>query len=598
MPPKKLKIKKVTTKRSMAVQGFNIQGSDNLIKGATVVDNTAEIGNAEEELIVQGFNLPESSKNNILEDTLVKDNKIIEISYESDDEEITEWQNIHPSFTLKLVQSWQLFGFTVDQCRDWINTSPPNQQEQAIQEPLYYVWLKDLKGYTPENFLNESNEQKLRTEYQQLQMQVKPILKHVIGKGGYGEVYYGEWKLQEVAVKKLYLSPHNTSESELKSIQREIDILKNLRNRHIIQYYGTYSDDQEILIIMDYAENGTLANFINDNKDKEHDWSFNTGLIKQMTLGLVYIHHENIIHRDLKSMNILLANNYQAKISDFGLAKTKDISSSRSKDIKGTLRWMAPELLKGKKHSEQSDIYSLGMVIWEIAAKSTIPFRDIDNSSLYFHIIKNGKETIPVGTPQNIHNIIQQCWKDDLDERITLKGILEEIGVDKLSLQVIFTSQLPEPSNFIDFQNSTNGQILNSKQDNVSKSVEFNISNLEELREQNEQLTTEEVLNHGNYEELIKTDELVEKQKELNIINSELQSLYLSYESLKSKPRIEQLINRNKKKEIKGKIASYLSQVEKLTSEIEEKKKMIELSSLENEAEELSLQTHQEISRK
>jgi len=57
-----------------------------------------------------------------------------------------------------------------------------------------------------------------------------------------------------------------------------------------------------------------------------------------MTLGLVYIHHENIIHRDLKSMNILLANNYQAKISDFGLAKTKDISSSQSKDIKGTLR--------------------------------------------------------------------------------------------------------------------------------------------------------------------------------------------------------------------------------------------------------------------
>jgi len=176
--------------------------------------------------------------------------------------------------------------------------------------------------------------------------------------------------------------------------------------------------------------------------------------------------------------------------------------------------------------------------------------------------------------------------------------MLEEIGVDKLSLQVIFTSQLPEPSNFIDFQNSTNGQILNSKQDNISKSVEFNISNLEELREQDEQLTTEEVRNHGNYEELIKTDELVEKQKELNIINSELQSLYLSYESLKSKPRIEQLVNRNKKKEIKEKIANYLSQVEKLTSEIEEKKRIIELSSLENEAEELSLQTHQEISHK
>jgi serine/threonine protein kinase len=74
-----------------------------------------------------------------------------------------------------------------------------------------------------------------------------------------------------VAVKKLFLSLPNTSESDLKDIQKEINILKNLRNRHVIQYYGTYSDDQELLIIMDYAEKGTLAKFINDNQNKEHN---------------------------------------------------------------------------------------------------------------------------------------------------------------------------------------------------------------------------------------------------------------------------------------------------------------------------------------
>ncbi|CAG8821716.1 6962_t:CDS:1, partial [Racocetra persica] len=74
-----------------------------------------------------------------------------------------------------------------------------------------------------------------------------------------------------VAVKKLYLSPNNVSKSDIETIIKEVETLKKLQNRHIIQYYGVYSGDQEILIIMDYAENGTLTKFINDNKDKEHD---------------------------------------------------------------------------------------------------------------------------------------------------------------------------------------------------------------------------------------------------------------------------------------------------------------------------------------
>jgi len=77
--------------------------------------------------------------------------------------------------------------------------------------------------------------------------------------------------MQEVAVKKLNLSPHNTSNSDIKNIRKEIDILKNLRNKYIIQYYATYSDEHELLIIMDYAESGTLTKFINDNKNKEHN---------------------------------------------------------------------------------------------------------------------------------------------------------------------------------------------------------------------------------------------------------------------------------------------------------------------------------------
>ncbi|CAG8473892.1 14672_t:CDS:2 [Ambispora leptoticha] len=136
----------------------------------------------------------------------------------------------------------------------------------------------------------------------------------------------------DVAIKKLFLSLPNTSESGLKDIKREINILKNLRNRYIIQYYGLYSDDQELFIIMDYAENGTLT---------------------------------KIIHRDLKSMNILLDKHLQVKISDFGLSRTKNISSSQSTHgIVGTLRKEtipdnAPEVGNDKKNSQLLDLQNL-----------------------------------------------------------------------------------------------------------------------------------------------------------------------------------------------------------------------------------------------
>ncbi|KLL02570.1 MAG: hypothetical protein MRERC_1c192 [Mycoplasmataceae bacterium RC_NB112A] len=264
----------------------------------------------------------------------------------------------------------------------------------------------------------------------------KPIFeeKDEIGSGGFGKVYHGKWKFQDVAVKKLNLSPHIK-----KDVEREISNLKNLRNnKYIIQYYGTHSDNQEFLIIMEYAENGTLTKFINDNKNKEQDWKLSNEFIKQIVLGLTFIHHENIIHRDLKSMNILLTNNYhQVKISDFGLSRTKNISSSQTKDIKGTLQWMAPELLRDKNYSEQSDIYALGMVIWEIAAKCTMPFKCIDYSILAYHIISGKKETIPSDTPRNIQNIIRQCWKDNPAERIALANILEKIRVDKSEIQSV-----------------------------------------------------------------------------------------------------------------------------------------------------------------
>ncbi|CAI2164574.1 18995_t:CDS:2 [Funneliformis geosporum] len=142
-----------------------------------------------------------------------------------------------------------------------------------------------------------------------------------------------------------------------------------------------------------------------------------------MALGLAYIHHENFIHRDLKSMNILLANNYEVKISDFGLSKTKTM---------------------------------------KIAAKCTRPFEDIDDNSV----------------------------ENDPSKRITLLSILEIIKSDS------YASRLLESSNL---SKSRNGQEINDHFRKFSQSLKFDIG---EINKDTKQLTPEEVLNHGNLEQL------------------------------------------------------------------------------------------------
>ncbi|CAG8786173.1 3126_t:CDS:2, partial [Racocetra persica] len=268
-------------------------------------------------------------------------------------------QMIHRINSTAPVQTTSLIQF-----RDSASSMYNSQQFIANQTQLITKQLVNII----EELTEESDKVFSTTE--------KPIFeeKDKIGEGGYSKVYRGKHKERDVAVKKLLLD----DETKRKEIKNEINTLKKLKDRNIIQYYGVYYDNKEILIIMEHAKNGTLADFIKNIK--EQNWKLNTNIIRQIASGLAYIHHKGIIHRDLKSLNVLMTAGNQTKIADFGLS-IKDISALKSNSTGG-----------------------------KVATKCTTPFKDIKRiDDLQFHIIGGGKETIPDDAPQSIQNIIQQC---------------------------------------------------------------------------------------------------------------------------------------------------------------------------------------------
>ncbi|KAF9160907.1 hypothetical protein DFQ26_005067, partial [Actinomortierella ambigua] len=197
-----------------------------------------------------------------------------------------------------------------------------------------------------------------------------------------------------------------------KSIQTEISILRQLRHKHIIQFYNTHEQDGRLYLIMDLAELGSLANHIIKN---QFDWQTKTRLAHEIARGLQYIHGENVLHRDLKSANVLLTKHMEVKLCDFGFATIGSVTASQTGSALGTLRWLAPELLSTRpRYSTKSDIYALGMVMWEMAANCTKPFKDHSNDVMIAVLVEQGsREELPEDTPIEYRQWVERCWSHD-----------------------------------------------------------------------------------------------------------------------------------------------------------------------------------------
>ncbi|ESO05209.1 hypothetical protein HELRODRAFT_111211 [Helobdella robusta] len=254
------------------------------------------------------------------------------------------------------------------------------------------------------------------------------VMNETIGQGGFAKVYKGTWMNQEVAVKEFR---DNQTEN---SIKHEARMFWLLRHPNIISLLGVCNKPPNYFLVMDYAKGGPLSKILRDNMLPPKiivDWA------TQIAKGMKYLHSDaplSIIHRDLKSTNILIyetiengsLENKTLKITDFGLSRPA-CQTTLLTAAAGTFEWMAPEVFRDHKISKFSDVWSYGVVLWELLT-SQVPYKDFNQWQIIVGVGKGSlKLYIPDSCPQDFKQLLQDCWQTNSKMRPTFEYMLNEL---------------------------------------------------------------------------------------------------------------------------------------------------------------------------
>ncbi|KAI8129063.1 hypothetical protein FF38_01206 [Lucilia cuprina] len=207
-----------------------------------------------------------------------------------------------------------------------------------------------------------------------------------LGRGKFGNVYLAREKESKFVVALKVLFKQQIHESNVEhQVRREIEIQSHLRHPHILRLYGYFHDEARIYLILEYAPKGTLFKELQAQPLKRFDERQSAIYIKSLASALQYLHERDVIHRDIKPENLLLGHKGDLKIADFGWS-VHEPNSMRT-TLCGTLDYLPPEMVQGKPHTKNVDLWSLGVLCYELLV-GRAPFLATDYDDTYKKIIK------------------------------------------------------------------------------------------------------------------------------------------------------------------------------------------------------------------
>ncbi|KAG8093113.1 hypothetical protein GUJ93_ZPchr0012g20790 [Zizania palustris] len=247
-----------------------------------------------------------------------------------------------------------------------------------------------------------------------------------IGQGSCGTVYHALWYGSDVAVK--VFSKQEYSEEVIQTFRQEVSLMKKLRHPNILLFMGAVTSPHRLCIVTEFLPRGSLFGLLQRNNTKL-DWRRRVHMALDIARGMNYLHHSSppIIHRDLKSSNLLVDKNWTVKVADFGLSRLKRETFLTTKTGKGTPQWMAPEMLRNEPSDEKSDVYSYGVILWELVTQK-IPWENLNSMQVIGAVgFMNHRLDIPSETDPQWASLIMSCWESDPRHRPSFQELLERL---------------------------------------------------------------------------------------------------------------------------------------------------------------------------
>lgn len=365
-------------------------------------------------------------------------------------------------------------------------------------------------GIFPSNFVDYDDPQMLHLDsiigsIEPMEINFSDLcVNDLIGVGGFGKVYKGIFNDREVAVKAAREDPDFDAEVTLENVVKEAKLFGLLEHVNIVSLVGVCLEQPNVCLVLEYCRGGSLNRVLAKWKIKPDvllHWAIQIGK------GMQYLHYGapiSLIHRDLKSSNVLLSDEIAIapddltanilKITDFGLAR--EVYKTTRMSQAGTYAWMAPEVIKQSTFSKASDVWSYGVLLWELLTGET-PYKGIDTLAVAYGVAVN-KLTLPIPStcPVPWKQLMEACWESDPHKRPTFDTILEDL--DNI-LNSSFT-QTPHES-------------FHTMQDKWKQEIEEVLLDLR--RKEKELRCREEDLNRAQLEQRKHEEQLRQKEQEL-----------------------------------------------------------------------------------